>query len=64
MFAFVCSTKYLGVTITSDLRSNKHADIISNKANRTIGFLTRNVKINSTVFKTTAYKVLAGTVYA
>ena len=52
------SAKYLGVTIASDLRCNKHIDIITSKANRTLGFLKRNLKINSTALKSTAYKTL------
>ena len=52
------SVKYLGVTITSDLRWNKHIHTITSKANRTLGFLKRNLKINSTALKSTAYKTL------
>ena len=48
------SAKYLGVTIASDLRWNKHIDTITSKANRTLGFLKRNLKINSTALKSTA----------
>ena len=33
------SIKYLGVTITNDLRWNTHASNICSKANRTLGFL-------------------------
>ena len=51
-------SKYLGVTTASDLRWNKHIDIITSKANRTLGFLKRNLKINSTALKSTAYKTL------
>ena len=50
--------KYLGVTIASDLRWNKHIDTITSKANRTLGFLKRNLKINSTPLKSTAYKTM------
>ena len=52
------SAKYLGVTIASDLRWNKHIDTITSKANRTLGFLKKNLKINSTALKSTAYKTL------
>ena len=52
------SVKYLGVNIASDLRWNKHIDIITSKANRTLGFLKRNLKIDSTMLKTAAYKTL------
>ena len=34
--------KYLGVTITSDLRWNTHVSSVCTKANRTLGFLRRN----------------------
>ena len=35
--------KYLGVTITNDLRWNTHVSNICTKANRTLGFLRRNL---------------------
>ena len=35
--------KYLGVTITHDLRWNKHISIMCTKANRTLDFLGRNL---------------------
>ena len=37
------SIKYLGVTITSDLRWNTHVSNVCTKANRTLGFLGRNL---------------------
>ena len=37
------SIKYLGVTITSDLRWNTHVSNVCTKANRTLGFLKRNL---------------------
>ena len=36
------SIKYLGVTITSDLRWDTHVSNVCTKANRTLGFLRRN----------------------
>ena len=35
--------KYLGVTITSDLRWNTHVSNVCTKANRTLGFPKRNL---------------------
>ena len=35
----VFAAKYLGVTISGDLRWGKHIDEITKKANQTIGFL-------------------------
>ena len=37
------SIKYLGVTITSDLRWNTHVSNVCTKASRTLGFLWRNI---------------------
>ena len=39
----VDSIKYLGVTIKHDLRWNKHIGNMCTKANRTLGFLRRNL---------------------
>ena len=41
------SIKYLGVTITNDLRWNTHVSNICTKANRTLGFLRRNVRLST-----------------
>ena len=38
------SAKYLGVTILQDLNWNKPINNITGKANRTLGFIKRNVK--------------------
>ena len=37
------SIKYLGVTITNDLKWNTHISNVCTKANRTLGFLRRNL---------------------
>ena len=37
------SIKYLGVTVTNDLKWNTHNSNICTKANRTLGFLRRNL---------------------
>ena len=42
-FENVESIKYLGVTITSDLRWNTHVNNVCTKANRTLGFLRRKI---------------------
>ena len=54
----VKSAKYLGCTISDDLKWNEHTRNICNKANKTIGFLKRNLNINNTRIKETAYKSL------
>ena len=48
--------KYLGVQISQDLKWNSHINSISSKANQTLGFLKRNLKINSRTIKEKAYK--------
>ena len=42
----------------SDLRWNEHIENITGKANRTLGFIRRNVKISSPRLKTLAYSSL------
>ena len=37
------SIKYLGVTITSDLKWNSHIRDVCSRANRTLGFLRQNL---------------------
>ena len=41
----VSQAKYLGVTITSDFRWNAHTNSISLTANRSLGFLRRNLSL-------------------
>jgi hypothetical protein len=50
--------KYLGVTISNDLRWSHHINNISATANRTSGFLRRNIKLNCTSIKESAYEAL------
>ena len=50
--------KYLGVTIQSDLKWESHINSITTKANKTLGFLRRNINISSTTVKEQAYKSL------
>ena len=54
----VSSAKYLGVDISSDLSWDTHTNRISKKANNTLGFLRRNIKIHFESLKSSAYKVL------
>ena len=51
----VSQAKYLGITVTSDLRWNAQINSISLKANRSLGFLRRNLKASSIQIKTQAY---------
>ncbi len=50
--------KYLGISISHNLKSNKHINAISSKANQTLGFLKLNLRINSPSIKERAYKSL------
>ena len=52
----VDSIKYLGVTITNDLRWNTHISNICTKANRTLGFLRRTLFSCPKNVKEAAYK--------
>ena len=54
----VSQAKYLGVTISGDLRWNTHITNITNKANATLAVLKRNVRTSSKTLKETAYKSL------
>ena len=54
----VKSIKYLGVTITSDLKWNSHIRNVCSKANRTLGFLRRNLFSCPQDVKEAAYKSL------
>ena len=50
------SIKYLGVTVTSDLKWNSHIRNVCSKANRTLGFLRRNLFSCPQDVKEAAYK--------
>ena len=52
------SIKYLGVTITTDLRWNTHVSNVCTKANRTLGFLRRNLYFCPQVVTEAVYKGL------
>ena len=49
---------YLGVSITKDLCWNTHINQIASKANRTLGFVKRNVRKTNQSVKELAYKTL------
>jgi len=50
--------KYLGITLTRDLKWSPHVTNITNKANRSFGFIRRNIKVNSIAIREVAYKAL------
>ena len=50
------SIKYLGVSITSDLKWNSHIRNVCSEANRTLGFLRRNLFSCPQDVKEAAYK--------
>ena len=52
----VPSAKYLGVTISEDLKWTDHINDISKKANQTLGFLKRNIRVHNRDLKSTALK--------
>ena len=52
----VSTAKYLGINIQDNLNWGPHIDTITNKANKTLGFLRRNLKIGNKKTKETAYK--------
>ena len=54
----VNSVNYLGLCFTKDLSWNEHINNVCSKANKTLGFLRRNLKISSREIKETAYKTL------
>ena len=54
----VPSVKYLGVTISEDLRWTDHINNISKNANQTLGFIKRNIRVHNRDLKATAYITL------
>ena len=51
-------TKYLGVAIQLDFKGDRKLNNITTKANKTLGFLRRNINISSTTVTEQAYKSL------
>ena len=54
----VPTIKYLGVEIQENLKWSNHITSITNKANKTLGFVCRNLKVGNKRAKETAYKAL------
>jgi hypothetical protein len=54
----VKSAKYLGVTLSADLKWNNHIQQMTSKANKSLSFIRRNLQINSKSVKDRAYKSL------
>ena len=52
------SSKYLGDTISEDLNWRKHIDDTVNKANKTLGFVRRNLSDCSVPVKSAAYATM------
>ena len=52
------SAKYFGITISSNLKWNKHIQNMTSKANKTLEFIRSNLKINSVTIKNRAYQAL------
>ncbi|MEW8546483.1 MAG: reverse transcriptase family protein, partial [Candidatus Thiodiazotropha sp.] len=54
----VTCAKYLGVDISSDLSWGSHIDRVTNSANRTLGFIKRNIKTKMPRVREMAYNTL------
>ena len=54
----VQSEKYLGVTLSADLKWNNHIEQMTSKANKSLSFIRRNLQINSKSVKDRAYQSL------
>ena len=52
------SSKYLGVTLSDDLSWDKHVDATTSKANKTLGFIRRNLGNCTKQVKSTAYTAM------
>ena len=54
----VTLAKYLGLTFQHNMKWNTHINNITSSANRSLGFLRRNIQVNSAELKTVAYNAL------
>ena len=51
----VPSAKYLGVTISEDLRWTDHINNISKKASQTLGYMKRNIRVHNREYASTVW---------
>ena len=54
----VTNTKYLGVTIQDDGKFDQHISNTTNAGNKMLGFVRRNLRVNSKSAREKAYKML------
>ena len=54
------AAKYLGVTIADDLSWSPHIDNTTKKANQTLRFFNRNIRVHNKDMKSVAFKTLVG----
>ncbi|MCG8078889.1 MAG: hypothetical protein JAY75_21955, partial [Candidatus Thiodiazotropha taylori] len=52
------STRYLGVELQSNMSWNRHVSKTTSKANSTLGFLRRNLRVSNENTKTAAYNAM------
>jgi hypothetical protein len=52
------SAKYLGITFKKNLKWDKHINTMAAKANQSLGFIKRNLKVHSPAIKEHSFKAL------
>ena len=52
------STRYLGVDLSTNISSNTHINRITSNANKSLGFIKRNIKIKHKVVCEVAYQTI------
>jgi hypothetical protein len=52
------SAKYVGITIQNNLKWDKHINTMTAKANQSLGFIKRNLKVHQPAIKEHAFKAL------